>query len=214
MRVAVAIPTITPQGAERATALANEISLMDDFLVVVIDNGGHVKNTHGWLRWGPHLSVAASWNTALRTNLDVSTVVLLNDDVVVTPGGLRELALASELSRQRFLNGRGPLELVAAEPHAFACFAMHPDLVAAVGYFDEEFVPAYYEDTDYLIRMGRAGVKLRTIDIGLRHDAPGTSSRELGRDWTETAKNSRAYFLRKWGSKRYPYIHPFNKAPT
>ncbi len=214
MRVAVAIPTITAQGAERATALANELSQMVDFLVVVIDNGGHVKNTHGWLRWGPEPSVAASWNAVLRTNLDVSTVELLNDDAVVTPGGLRELALESELSRQRFLNGRGPLELVAARPHAFACFAMHPDLVAAVGYFDEEFVPAYYEDTDYLIRMERAGVPLRIVDIGLRHDEPGTSSRELGCDWTVTAKNSRAYFRKKWGSKRYPYAHPFNKAPT
>ena len=215
MKVVVGIPTLTEQGAVRTRALVDLIPLTT--VVHVIDNGGHYRALTGFPNGPRQPSVAASWNRVLERALDADTVtLLLNDDIEVTYGGLNELALEAALSHSRFRNGRGPLELIGAEPHAFACFAMHKSLIDAVGYFDEQFVPAYYEDTDYLNRMAllpKQGASFhRMVDIGMKH-TPATTSKELGKTWTETAANSKRLYEAKWGTKKRLFKYPYNKEP-
>jgi GT2 family glycosyltransferase len=43
----------------------------------------------------------------------------------------------------------------------FACFGLTAELVAEVGYLDERFAPAYFEDNDYHYRVRLAGFELR-----------------------------------------------------
>lgn len=221
VRVALGIPTLSPQGAERTKVLV-ERAHAACMRTYVIDNGGHYSRACTEFTEAcadnvvPALpSVAASWNYVLRAATYGDIVLLVNDDVEVTPPGLAALALEAALSCLRWRWGHGPLELVGAFPHAFACFAMHHGLLDTVGYFDEQFAPAYYEDTDYLRRMELLGVKLRQVDIGLRHDKPGTTNRDLGKlDWKKSTEHVRKLFEAKWGTKQRPFKYPYNKEPN
>lgn len=87
-------------------------------------------------------------------------LILMNDDVGFPPGTLS--AAASEawsihLSHSLLLCTR-PLP---GEGHAFSAFALFRAGYGALGRFDENFWPAYYEDCDYLQRAVRSPLPWR-----------------------------------------------------
>lgn len=209
--VFVGIPTLSEAGAFRTSTLAG--ILPRSWRLGVIDNGGHAK-AFGLPVIGSRPSVAASWNLAIDTAEKDRCLltVLLNDDVVVTREGLLELALEAELSYRRFRRGAGSLELIGAEPHAFAAFALNPAVTQVVGRFDEQFVPAYYEDTDYQKRLHLAGGRVRQVAIGLTH-VPATTSRDLGTTWEKTSAASKALYQKKWGPRGL-WTQPYNRKPA
>lgn len=199
--VLVGIPTLTQAGAHRTNVLLSK--LPPHWGRVVIDNGGHMAGHPSAVPARP--SVAASWNYALGVaeRLKYEITLLLNDDIVISRQGLEDLALEGAASYRRFLrNPKSQPVLVGAEPHAFAAFVMHAGLVARVGYFDEGFVPAYYEDTDYVRRLDLVDGYVAKIDVGAKHEA-ATTSRELGKKWEDVATQSRAHFEKKWGRAHF-----------
>lgn len=132
-------------------------------------------------------SVAASWNHVLMT-YPRHDVVLCNDDVVVAPGGI-------DLLRSH------PEPLVLAQD--FSCFLHRPEATAAIGYYDETFSPAYFEDNDYAHRARIAGVPIGRAE-GVTLPTEGSSTRAAMTEIQRKAldqdfeKNKRYYFA-KWG---------------
>jgi len=123
--------------------------------LVVIDNSGRgiVGGSGPWERMTvlpmpSNLGVAASWNLAVRLAHRERYVVVCSDDMWWPAGSLAALAeVASE----------DTLVVSATWPH-WQAFALGMGVVKAVGLFDEGYYPAYYEDTDYERRVGRAGL--------------------------------------------------------
>lgn len=60
-------------------------------------------------------------------------------------------------------------------PHPdFSCFMISKTVTDKVGWFDEEYFPAYCEDSVYHVRMHRAGVRAVCVDLPFLHHGAGT----------------------------------------
>jgi GT2 family glycosyltransferase len=134
---------------------------------------------------GRNLGVAASWNRILDMTRG-EAVVISNDDVVLSERSFRDLLAASKAAP---FVGDG-----------WFLFAQTPECTRRVGYYDENFWPGYYEDSDYQVRLHKAGItRLEhwATDAYVHHQSATTG--QLGEDWIrEHREMNRLYFLRKW----------------
>jgi GT2 family glycosyltransferase len=141
-----------------------------------------------------NLGVAASWNWFLQ-NIppnDGNYWIISNDDVELTEN---TLDIIEEYAP------KNPITLPYDSEWAF--FAIRKDTIEKVGYFDENFYPAYFEDNDYHHRM-----KLNNLDVvsvnELRHKhvvsatLKSYSSPRKEQHHREFRRN-REYFRQKWG---------------
>src|SRR4029077_16740459 len=76
--------------------------------------------------------------------------IISNDDVTFRRETFAEMAGALEAG-DLFVNAGG-----------WALFGQRPELAERIGFYDELFFPAYYEDTDYYVRMVEAGIPIRS----------------------------------------------------
>jgi len=130
--------------------------------ILILDNGGLLETTHEALPLDELItvsgateprSVAASWNDAIRWAQ--GPLVITNDDIVWGPDAFRAMARALRY---------GEPDIVTSENvGGFACFGLSRELVENVGYLDERFAPAYFEDEDYRYRMRLKGFELRNV---------------------------------------------------
>jgi hypothetical protein len=143
------------------------------------------------VRPGVNLGVAASWNRLLDMAGD-HIIAISNDDIVFGPETFRMLFDAAQ--RFPFVGAVG----------GWALFAQSPECTKRVGYYDEHFYPAYYEDCDYLLRMRRAGVTFHDIGwAGATHDGEATTKSASESDRALIAdgrSRNYSYFVTKWGT--------------
>lgn len=138
---------------------------VDPARVIVVDNAPQPLRLP-WepgqlVRTGRNLGVARSWNEgAQRVVAEGRDMLVLVSQAIEfgPPGGC-------DLIEQLVCTDGHGLEVVGPGWHMVA---ISRTTLETVGPFDEGFWPAYYEDTDYLYRMGL-------------HDLP--SPRENGRHW-------------------------------
>lgn len=129
-----------------AAALANTLF---PAAALIIDNGDvPLEDVPGFqIRRPPkNVGCAGSWNVICRAAFDEfrsDSAVLVNADCTVLPTTFASM----------FGTACG---FVCA--HAFGCFRIDREVWLRVGPFDEEFYPAYWEDTDYRRRLRLAGV--------------------------------------------------------
>jgi len=104
-------------------------------------------------------------------------VVLLNDDCLLeTPGGLSKMAAGAEENDFAIVSARikGPahpahqyresnqVEFLPISFVPFACVLIRRELIKYIGYLDEQFAPGGYEDNDY---CRRAQMEQRDIAV-------------------------------------------------
>lgn len=154
--------------------------------VIVVDNGGGFRGPSDVMLVRPakNLGVAASWNLMLDI-AGAEPIVITNDDVVF--GAHTFENLVKTVRAGSLFAGNG-----------WFLFAQTPECTRRVGYYDENFFPAYCEDSDYEVRLHRAGVERTRIPVDYHHDMFGSSTPEESDRWRAAA---RAYFERKWGGK-------------
>jgi hypothetical protein len=138
---------------------------------------------------GENIGVAGAWNVALKWAN--GPVVITNDDFVFAPESLARFEAAVRPGEPQLVCGDG-----------WACFLQTPELTEKVGFYDENYYPAYWEDRDYSIRMSLAGLATEDIDIGaFRHE--GSATIKTFNDWELEAHAhafdaNRALFASKW----------------
>ena len=156
--------------------------------IIAVDNGGRaeVPGAHV-IRLPANLGVAASWNLGIKVTPDAPWWCVVNDDIVFAPGDLARLTAAM-----------GGADLATMD--GFAAFGISRACVERVGYFDENFHPAYCEDCDYEYRCRLAGVPIVPVPARLRHDRSSTIAEpRFGRQNARTYPENVRYFERKWG---------------
>lgn len=142
--------------------------------------------------------VAASWNVGW--------------DAVCGPGGADWLVVVSESMR---FGPAGGVDFAAALGHedewvdstfGWHLVAFRRSTLKRTGRFDENFWPAYHEDSDYLIRLDRAGYA-SPRENRLPHRWVETDAATTGYEHTIRAglvevnlAAGRAYFEKKWGT--------------
>lgn len=158
-----------------------------------------------------NLGVAASWNLILKTGMErgYELIFIGSNDTFLYPGSL---AAVAALDKQE--------DEVVWHLQSWNFFAIHRRAVERVGWFDENFYPAYKEDQDYTYRCELAGVKrIQTYFTGAGADHLG--SQTIYSDPHYFARNQHThidvnldYYRDKWGgdSGSERYTTPFGHA--
>lgn len=183
--------------------------------VYIIDNGGNLSIRRELVslniavhRPNGNIGVAKSWNWFLKNVKDVR--VISNDDVVFYPDSLEKLVKHYDKNYLVYPNG------VENGINSFSCFMLPDNIVKNVGYFDEEFFPAYYEDNSYHLRMKQKGFDIKLAkDSLVSHFKSGTldafSKQEMEEHHKRFRRNTELY-KRMWGGLpgKETYSNKFN----
>jgi GT2 family glycosyltransferase len=118
-----------------------------DTKIYVINNGiQHIKLSHENLQVifpDKNLGVAASWNLLCDKIFENHTHALILNDDIYLGYGKNVVQEAIETAP----------DLLITSYCSWSMFIMPKLIFDYVGRFDEEFYPAYYEDSDYMYRM-------------------------------------------------------------
>lgn len=214
LKIAVGIPTINRADllAENLADLATNMGAIERLYIV--DNGAQkfvipkpFTLTHHLHRPNKNLGVSSSWNYMMRkafTEDNIDYLLMLNDDIV----------LGKTLQKILTIISNNPTIELFVHANNWCVFLLNKTIVDKVGYFDEKFFPAYYEDNDYYYRSKLAGVKMLTTFRPLqckrfRISQSIKKDPELGKG---SSKNHE-YYKKKWGGdpRKEKFITPFNK---
>jgi glycosyltransferase involved in cell wall biosynthesis len=159
-----------------------------------------------------NIGVAGAWNHLLHRDCD-DYVLIVNNDIEFAPGDLRKMH-----------------ECVRSNPDLHAVFGnwSYSNFIITrkgrdyLGYFDENFWPAYLEDGDHWRRIILSQANIcHALGVNSRHgeeENPGSctikSDPELAQRNGETHARNWEYYRRKWGfvdeKMRETYMMPFN----
>lgn len=177
--------------------------------VVIVDSGTAICDpVNATVISHPNAGVAASWNEAIKL-FPAPYWVIGSDDIAFAPGDLALMEAACS----------GDDWFCVASNLHFSFFAISRLGVNAVGLFDENFYPAYYEDFDWLYRAGLVDAnRCRAVATKALHGFSGESSatirstEEIGRKNERTYAHNVEYYKLKWGGdwKQEKFRHPFN----
>lgn len=166
--------------------------------------------------YGVNRGLARSVNEGLidgyqRDKCDV--MITANDDILPGEGDIDKIATAAYHNRDRYLvEGMGIINSQMGVVE-WALAAINPIALEKVGYFDENFFPAYYEDVDYRYRGRLAGLKTMVVeDTHIRHIGSASVSFVDADQHEDEFMRNQAHYLRKWGGEKghENFIHPFN----
>jgi len=217
------------------TFLAQDIGNVEVF---IIDNDSQDGTTQ-WL-WSqsvrtvwfsPGKSVAASWNFGLRKVFAEGALyaLVVNNDVELRPDTYRHLAddggpfvtAVGTRDRKKIVSPYADPRPACKRPHPdFSCFLIRKSCYETVGPFDEKYLGAYCEDSDYHLRLHRAGITAQCLELPFLHHGAQTivnASAAEAEAIRRQADANRAMFLQRErvevGSPEYYAIFG-NDAPT
>lgn len=112
---------------------------------------------------GKNRGVARSWNDGILYMMEsgCEVMVICNDDVWFDAGDVLKIAECAMANRDRYavFCAGWHEDGYEVDSHGMACFAINPIAIGKVGMFDENFFPAYNEDTDYARRARLFGLE-------------------------------------------------------
>lgn len=153
--------------------------------------------------------LARVWNHAISMSSLEDHIILSNDDIVFLPDTIEKLVKATA----PFVYPHG-----ARSANSFSLYKISKAMWEHVGPFDEQFIPAYFEDNDYHRRMILLGYDITPIeDAEYIHKHGGSLTR---RSLDERQQNlmhmwfrrNQAYYIWKWGGLPHHerYTLPYN----
>jgi GT2 family glycosyltransferase len=177
--------------------------------------------------------VSRAWNEGIKLGLSkgyteflvLSDDIILLDDIDNLVQEFHRLQKEEDyliLSGRRIIDGmmnintqEGATKLTGCD---FACFAFSKKLIDKIGYFDEKFYPAYFEDNDMDYRIKLAKYHSGSSPL-LRFVTRGSVTLEIlgdtdkGKQIKEGFVRNKEYYLKKWGGipSQETFITPFNK---
>lgn len=165
-----------------------------------------------------NLGCAGAWNQGVR-HCDSEWVVILNNDVVVSPGWLEGMLSFADEHRVDVVTpaireGEYNYEIVPYARDFVArmgevrrmgvangiCFMVHRRVFERIGGFDENFRIGQFEDTDFFRRAVLAGFRLGTTGRSFLHHFGSVTQNALRqkKGVRPYEAENRAYFRRKW----------------
>jgi hypothetical protein len=161
--------------------------------IYVIDNGGGLQDetiTYPWdvrsihvADYGYNTGVASGWNHIIRANIGARWWCIANNDIIIEPGALARLVDSMESDAPTL--ARVVMGNEASWGNHFGVFGINAAFIDTVGWFDENLIPIYWEDTDLIMRIEKLksqGVELNLpmIPSNTHHD--GNQSWKIGQD--------------------------------
>lgn len=176
--------------------------------------------------WRANIGVAASWNKGFRamTRKGCTEIAFLNDDTTLSPFMLERMAgylrnrddvgVVTGKSSDAIGSKFDPDDICEEKPD-YACFMIKDDAFETIGSFDENFVPAYFEDNDYHYRTKLAGLRsVRLNEARFVHEGSATQNMDPRNPVVPSKRfeKNRDYYIEKWGNipGKEIYSTPFN----
>lgn len=202
--------------------------------VIVVDNGSTdgtvnfcLQERLAFVSLPANAGFPAACNYGLRA-AGGDALLLLNNDILVTPGWLELLLACLESAedvgmvgpltnyasgkqqiREPFThiddmaaryNGHNPSKWREARRLIGFCLLFKRELVERIGVLDERFSPGHYEDDDYCLRARKAGFRLLIAgDAFVFHHGSQSFGRENREGVRELIERNKAVFMEKWG---------------
>lgn len=161
--------------------------------------------------------LAKSWNEGLIDVMGADVAIIANDDIQATHDDLLILAQSAYEHREAGIVVCEGFNVRMDEKQQlqFAIPAINPIALETIGYFDENFTPIYFEDTDYCRRAALAGVKFYNAgETNIIHTGSATvgTVAELYAQNNVTFRKNLEYYWKKWGGPpgQETFTCPFN----
>ena len=197
-------------------------------LVKIIVDDFPNDGTKVWLHEHPEIisiinpsqskGVASNWNIGIKRAFEEGCkyVLVANNDVIFNKKTIDNLVTRMEIGDVVMATGANintipPEQMFEAEIQSdtesehpdFACFMISQKTIDEVGWFDESFERAYFEDNDYHARLILSGNRaVKTNKAQYYHFASKTSNQSL--DIVNMVQRffgqNQAYFVQKWGT--------------
>ncbi|NCA17327.1 MAG: glycosyltransferase, partial [Betaproteobacteria bacterium] len=161
-----------------------------------------------------NLGCAGSWNAGLKAFFDegFEWAIISNDDIEFKEGSIDAFRKAMEAGA----------DLAYSPSESLACFAIHRRVIDEVGWFDENFWPAYHEDEDFVHRMRIVGRRIVPAEgVELSHARSSTldySEYFWFQHRTRLDQQNILYYAKKWGGvpnfEKYSYPFGDHKQPV
>jgi len=193
-------------------------------VVAMCDELDELKNTHIY-PYGTNRGVARSWNEGLHlayTKYGADVAFIANDDVVCSYADLMKLTTVALNSPEAFMvSGCGhDVRSGADGDMTFSMGAVTRKAIETIGYFDRNFFPMYFEDTDWYRRayLATGGMDWKVVvpDTHIIHQGSKSIHTVPGlmEQHHQTFVANREYYLRKWGGlpEEEMYHLPFDEA--
>jgi GT2 family glycosyltransferase len=188
------IPVLAAPTLYRTDLLTRMVASIDTDVetLLIIDNGGRVPPEFpAHVVHLPHnIGVGASWNLVFKLTPRAPWWLIVNDDLAFGEGDLAGLEA----------------EMLTDEPKiamllGFAAFAINQQALELIGFFDENFHPAYCEDNDMTWRAKLANVPLVNVESHIDHEGSATiRGHQLYMDQNGvTFTQNLSYYRSKWG---------------
>jgi GT2 family glycosyltransferase len=147
-----------------------------------------------WVNLPSNLGVASSWNLGIKMLPFESRWFISSADCYFQPSDLELLQTAKT----------DALTLCTKFPY-YQTFAVGEEIVKSIGLFDEGLHPIYFEDNDYELRLGKAGLRVDHLPLQLGHDNSSTinSDARLSLRNEVTFRNNQKYFNQKVDAGRF-----------
>lgn len=209
--ITVAHTALTEERAQSALVSAHDVKL----IVFTHSADKRIADLAGSLNRHQNITVrdyrynrglAKTWNEGIMISEDADVTIIFNDDITFSPGDVDLIAGASiNGTASEFIvvcAGWDKIHQARAMMHGLSCFAIQKAAIDTVGYFDENFWPAYFEDNDFWRRCTLAGLShIVCTDTNVIHDRSWTTrnNAQLAAQNHKTFPGNRQYYLRKWG---------------
>lgn len=162
-----------------------------------------------------NLGVAPAWNQGCQA-ASGQAIAVLNNDIVLTQGWFRSMLWALDFHRAQLLSpfanvGALHYDLEARAQHFthknlqklwgdydFCAFVMPRTTYEKIGPFDENFKVGGYEDTDYIYRLKKEGLKYGVSGAAFIHHFGSRTLGDFKLQGDKHVGGNRDYFINKW----------------
>lgn len=207
------------------TRLISSVDFPVDTFVIVNNGGGneladeleHVRhlnkrfiNEIKIINLPGNIGCAGWWNLIIKCYMLSPSWVLVNDDVAFTPGLLKELHTKSLIENIGMIHGAN----YYIQSGHYDLFLIKDFVIENYGLFDENCFPAYWEDTEYFIRLkanGNVLPRILSLDHQYYHGESfkyTTGSKTIDHIVDKSIIHTMAdenlrYLIKKWGNHPY-----------
>lgn len=227
----------------------DSIKTKHDYEIIFIDNGS-TDGTKDWLSSRPDIisyknpivsGLAACWNLGIERAIadKCDFVFVINNDIVLAKNTIDNLVLKMKTGKYVMVTGVNDQSISLEEmknlekeydpeepdnEHPdFSCFMISSKTIEKIGWFDENFQVAYFEDGDYHARIALAEEKAVSTTSGTYYHLCSQTIKNnphLKTIIEHAFKNNRQYFINKYGTeplgdvpkmKEKYYKTPFNE---
>lgn len=177
-------------------------------------------------RFSPRVSLSEAWNFGFKEALkdgQCKYIFFPNNDVIFHKDTIDNLVFAIKNTKYAMVTGCNvahdmSLEDMKTDKHNgswvfdtqpitnwreegpdFSCPLITRDTLEKVGYFDENFIPAYFEDNDYHLRILKAGLNAKRISIAPYYHF-GSMTIKSNPNLGISSSRTERVFIEKWGA--------------